>query len=65
VTLRTQPDGATPDDCSQAALGLAEHAAAGELTVEYPETGREALPAIWDGRAQTKIIVKPKAATPS
>jgi hypothetical protein len=48
---------------------LAEHAAAGELTVEYSETGREALPAIWDdfaaGRAQTKIIVKPKEATPS
>ena len=27
---------------------LAKHAAAGELTVEYSETGLEALPAIWD-----------------
>jgi NADPH2:quinone reductase len=42
---------------------LAEHAAAGELTVDYHETGLEALPAIWDdfaaGRTQTKIIITP------
>jgi NADPH:quinone reductase-like Zn-dependent oxidoreductase len=48
---------------SAAFARLAEHAAAGELTVEYRETGLEALPAIWDdfaaGRAQTKIIVTP------
>ena len=41
----------------------------GGLTVEYSETGLEALPAIWDdfaaGRAETRIIVKPKEATPS
>ena len=33
---------------SDAFARLAEHAAAGELTVEYSETGLEALPAIWD-----------------
>ena len=30
---------------------LAKHATAGELTVEYSETGLEALPAIWDNFA--------------
>ena len=53
---------------SDAFARLAEYAAAGELTVEYSETGLEALPAIWDdfaaGRAQTRIIVKPNEATP-
>jgi hypothetical protein len=53
---------------SDAFARLAEHAAAGELTVEYRETALEALPAIWDdfaaGRAQTKIIVMPNEATP-
>jgi NADPH:quinone reductase-like Zn-dependent oxidoreductase len=56
-------------DRSDAFARLAEHAAAGELTVEYRETGLEALPAIWDdfaaGRAQTRIIVTPNQATPS
>jgi NADPH-dependent curcumin reductase CurA len=54
---------------SDAFTQLAQHAAAGELTVEYSETGLEALPALWDdfaaGRAQTKIIIKPDEATPS
>ena len=53
---------------SDAFARLAEHAAAGELTVEYRETGLEALPAFWDdfaaGRADTRIIVKPNEATP-
>jgi hypothetical protein len=48
---------------------LAEHAAAGELAVEYRGTGLEALPAIWDDvaarRAKTRIIVTPNEATPS
>ena len=48
---------------------LAEHAAAGELTVDYHQTGLAALPATWAdfaaGRAQTKIIVTPNGATPS
>jgi NADPH:quinone reductase-like Zn-dependent oxidoreductase len=48
---------------------LAQHAAAGELTVEYRETGLEALPAVWDdfaaGRAKSRIIVTPNQATPS
>ena len=48
---------------------LAEHAAAGELAVDYRETGLEALPAIWAdftaGKAQTKIIVKPNETAPS
>jgi NADPH2:quinone reductase len=56
-------------DRSDAFARLAQHAAAGELTVEYRETGLEALPAIWDdfaaGRAQTRIIVTPNEATPS
>jgi hypothetical protein len=47
---------------------LAKHAAAGELTVDYRETGLETLPAIWDdfaaGRANTRIIVTPNQATP-
>jgi NADPH2:quinone reductase len=54
---------------SDAFARLAQHAAAGELTVEYRETGLEALPAIWDdfaaGRAKTRIIVTPNQATPS
>jgi NADPH:quinone reductase-like Zn-dependent oxidoreductase len=54
---------------SEAFARLAQHAAAGELTVEYRETGLEALPAIWDdfaaGQAQTRIIVTPNQATPS
>jgi hypothetical protein len=54
---------------SDAFTRLAEHAAAGELTVDYRETGLEALPAIWDdfaaGRVDTRIIVKPKEANPS
>jgi len=53
---------------SDAFARLAEHAAAGELTVEYRETGLEALPPFWDdfaaGRADTRIIVKPNEATP-
>jgi NADPH:quinone reductase-like Zn-dependent oxidoreductase len=53
---------------SDAFTRLAKHAAAGELTVDYSETGLEALPAIWDdfaaGRAKARIIVKPKKATP-
>jgi hypothetical protein len=48
---------------SEAFARLARHAAAGELTAEYRETGLEALPAIWDdfaaGKAPTKTIVKP------
>jgi len=54
---------------SEAFARLAEHAAAGELTVEYRETALEALPAIWDDfaarRAKTRIIVTPNEATPS
>ena len=54
---------------SDAFAQLAQHAAAGELTVEYTETGLEALPAIWDnfaaGRTQTKIIVTPGGGIPS
>jgi len=54
---------------SDAFARMAEHAVAGELTVEYRETGLDALPAIWDdfaaGRAQTRIIVTPDQATPS
>jgi hypothetical protein len=56
-------------ECSDAFARLAEHAAAGDLTVEYHQTGLEALPAIWAdfaaGRAQTKIIVTPNEVTPS
>jgi hypothetical protein len=48
---------------------LAQHAAAGELTVEYRETALETLPAVWDdfaaGRAKSRIIVTPNQATPS
>jgi NADPH:quinone reductase len=54
---------------SDAFARLAAHAAAGELIVDYRETGLETLPAIWDdvaaGRAHTKIIVKPNQATPA
>jgi hypothetical protein len=53
---------------SDAFARLAQHAAAGDLTVEYRETGQDALPAIWDdfaaGRAKTRIIVTPNQATP-
>jgi NADPH2:quinone reductase len=56
-------------DRSDAFARLAQHAAAGELTVGYRETGLETLPAIWDdfaaGRAKTRIIVTPNEATPS
>jgi len=52
---------------SEAFARLAEHAAAGELTVEYRETALEALPAIWADfaarRAKTRIIVTPNEAT--
>jgi NADPH:quinone reductase-like Zn-dependent oxidoreductase len=48
---------------------LAEHAVAGDLTVDYRETALEALPAIWAdfaaGQAKTRIIVTPNEATPS
>ena len=58
-----------PRERSGAFTRLAQHAAAGELTVEYHETGLEALPAIWDdfaaGRTQAKIIVKPNETAPS
>jgi len=54
---------------SNAFTRLAQHAAAGELTVDYHETGLEALPALWDdfaaGRTQTKIIVTPNETAPS
>jgi ketosteroid isomerase-like protein len=56
-------------DRSDAFARLAQHAAAGELTVEYRGTALETLPAIWDdfaaGRAKTRIIVTPNQATPS
>lgn len=58
-----------PRERSGAFTRLAQHAAAGELTVEYHETGLEALPAIWDdfaaGRTQTKIIITPNETVPS
>jgi NADPH:quinone reductase len=54
---------------SDAFARLAEHAAAGKLTVEYDETGLDALPATWAdfaaGRAKTKIIVMPNETGPS
>ena len=58
-----------PRERAHAFTRLAQHAAAGELTVEYHETGLEALPAIWAdfaaGRTQTKIIVTPNETAPS
>jgi NADPH:quinone reductase-like Zn-dependent oxidoreductase len=64
-TIFTVPAG----ERSAAFTRLAQHAAAGELTVDYHETGLEALPAIWAdfaaGRKQTKIIVTPNGAIPS
>ena len=65
-----RPGASSPaQERSDAFARLAEHAAARKLTVEYRETGLEALPAIGDdftaGRAQTKIIIKPNEATPS
>jgi hypothetical protein len=48
---------------AEAFARLAEHAAAGELTVEYRETSLDALPEIWPdfaaGKVTTKIIVRP------
>jgi NADPH:quinone reductase-like Zn-dependent oxidoreductase len=48
---------------------LAQHATAGDLTVDYRETGLEALPAIWAdlaaGQAKTRIIVTPNETAPS
>jgi hypothetical protein len=56
-------------DRSDAFARLAQHAAAGELTVEYRETALETLPASWDDfaarRAKTRIIVTPNEATSS
>jgi NADPH:quinone reductase-like Zn-dependent oxidoreductase len=48
---------------AEAFARLAEHAAAGELTVEYRETSLDAVPEIWPdfaaGKVTTKIIVRP------
>jgi NADPH2:quinone reductase len=48
---------------SEAFTRLAEHAAAGELTVEYSETRMDALPDVWEdftaGKVTAKLIVKP------
>lgn len=59
----------SPRERSDAFTRLAEHAAAGDLTVDYRETGLEALPAVWDdfaaGRVEAKIIIKPGEAAHS
>jgi NADPH2:quinone reductase len=52
---------------SEAFARLAEHAAAGELTVEYTETSLEGVPDVWDdfasGKVTAKIIVRPLGGT--
>jgi NADPH:quinone reductase-like Zn-dependent oxidoreductase len=48
---------------SDALARLAEHAAAGELHVEYRKTSLDALPVVWDdftaGKVTTKLVLKP------